>query len=59
MEAQSKSAHAVPSAVLAEEYEKHWGLLKEAIQEENEDEARSSDIQPTGGPKDRTEKYRR
>jgi len=39
MQAQSASIHN-PSTVLAAEYAKHWGLLKEAIQKEDEDDAR-------------------
>lgn len=42
MEAQSKGSHSIPSVVLADEYEKHWGLLKDTIAKENEDETRSS-----------------
>ena len=38
LEAQSKGQTSVPSTVLAAEYEKHWGLLKEAIAKESEDE---------------------
>lgn len=44
LEAQSKGQTSVPSSVLAAEYEKHWGLLKEAIAKENaDDEARRSE----------------
>jgi hypothetical protein len=42
LEAQFKGPNAVPSTVLAAEYEKHWGLLKDEIAKENEDETRSS-----------------
>jgi hypothetical protein len=42
LEAQSKGSHSVPSIILADEYEKHWGLLKDAITKENEHETRSS-----------------
>ena len=38
LDAQSRDAHSIPSTVLAAEYEKHWGLLKEAINKETEDE---------------------
>jgi hypothetical protein len=40
MDAQSKGAHSIPSATLAAEYEKHWGLLKDAINKENDDASR-------------------
>lgn len=40
LEAQFKGPHAIPSTVLAEEYEKHWGLLKDIITKENERETR-------------------
>ncbi len=45
LEAQSKGVQSVPSVKLADEYEKHWGLLKKAI-EESADEARPSDKRP-------------
>lgn len=48
LDAQSKGSHSIPSNSLADEYEKHWELLKEAIQKENEDEARQSQRQRTG-----------
>lgn len=35
MEAQSKGSHSIPSIVLADEYEKHWALLKDTITKEN------------------------
>ena len=40
MQAQSSGAHSMTSATLAAEYEKHWSLLKEAINKENENETR-------------------
>lgn len=44
MEAQDKTA--VPkSRTLADEYEKHWDMLKDAITKETENETRSSDTQ--------------
>lgn len=42
LDAQSKGAGGIPSTTLANEYEKHWGLLKNTIEKENEHEARSS-----------------
>lgn len=36
LEAQSKGSHSIPSTVLSDEYEKHWGLLKDTITKENE-----------------------
>lgn len=42
LEAQFKGPHSIPSTVLATEYEKHWGLLKDAINKENERDARKS-----------------
>lgn len=42
LEAQSKGVTSVPSAILAKEYEKHWGLLKEMIAKEKDDESRKS-----------------
>lgn len=41
LEAQSKGVTSVPSQVLAQEYEKHWGLLKDTIAKENERETRN------------------
>lgn len=38
LEAQSKGMTSVPSTTLAAEYEKHWALLKQAIEEEKDDE---------------------
>lgn len=40
LEAQSKGVHSVPSTVLAQEYNKHWNLLKDTIIKENENETR-------------------
>lgn len=40
LEAQSKSSHSIPSTVLAAEYEKNWGDLKDIITKEAEDETR-------------------
>lgn len=49
LDAQTKGVHSVPSTSLAVEYEKHWALLKETIQKENEDETRQSERQrPVG-----------
>lgn len=42
LEAQSKGVVSVPSTVLAEEYERNWGLLKDIITKENENEARNN-----------------
>lgn len=39
MQAQTASV-SMASQTLAAEYDKHWGLLKDAIAKENEDEAR-------------------
>lgn len=41
MEAQDKNG-LLKSALLGDEYTKHWGLLKEAITEDNEHDARTS-----------------
>ena len=41
LEAQTKGSHSIANAILAEEYEKHWGLLKQEIEKDNEDEARN------------------
>lgn len=41
MEAQ-KGSNAMSSTVLADEYEKHWNLLKAVITKENERETRQS-----------------
>lgn len=41
LEAQSKGVQCVPSALLATEYEKHWGLLKDTITKENEHDTRT------------------
>lgn len=43
IEAQDTSGVHNRSAVLAAEYNKHWDMLKETIQKENDDEARRSD----------------
>lgn len=43
LEAQSKAAGGVPNTVLADEYEKHWAMLKSTITQENDNEARQSD----------------
>lgn len=43
MDAQFANPVADVSKTLAAEYEKHWGLLKEAIAKENADEARQSE----------------
>lgn len=40
LSAQSSNVHN-PSAVLSEEYNKHWGILKDIVIKENEDEART------------------
>jgi hypothetical protein len=49
IDAQSKGAHSIPSTVLADEYNKHWGLLKEAIATEKaDDETRTSRPQQHG-----------
>lgn len=42
LEAQSKGVTSVPSATLAKEYEKYWGLLKEMVTKEHEDDSRKS-----------------
>jgi hypothetical protein len=39
LEAQSKGSHSIPSAVLAAEYDRYWGLLKQEIEN---DETRNS-----------------
>lgn len=44
LQAQSSGAHSVPSAVLSEEYNRNWALLKEEI----DNEARTKQ-QPSGG----------
>lgn len=44
MEAQQATGGNLPSTFLADEYNKHWGLLKATITKENEHEARHSDI---------------
>lgn len=41
MDAQSKVGYSIPSNVLAEEYTKHWKLLKDAIAKDNQYEARN------------------
>lgn len=41
MEAQDKNG-LLKSSTLGDEYTKHWGLLKDAITKENEDDARTS-----------------
>lgn len=46
MEAQDTSGVHNRSAVLADEYNKHWALLKSTIQKENDDEARRSNKLP-------------
>lgn len=38
LEAQSMGQHSIPSSALSAEYDKHWGLLKDAIAKENENE---------------------
>lgn len=38
LDAQSKGVTSVPNTTLADEYNKYWGLLKEAITKESEDE---------------------
>lgn len=34
LEAQSKGAHSIPSAVLGAEYDRHWVMLKQEIENE-------------------------
>lgn len=41
MEAQSKGQRSIPSNFLAEEYEKHWKLLKDEMKKESTDETRN------------------
>lgn len=41
MDAQSKVGYSIPSNVLAEEYTKHWKLLKDAIAKDNQHETRN------------------
>lgn len=41
LEAQTKGQASVASSVLWAEYEKHWGMLKDMINKENENEART------------------
>lgn len=41
MEAQSKGQRSIPSAHLADEYEKHWKLLKDEIAKETNDGLRT------------------
>jgi hypothetical protein len=38
LDAQSKSAHSLPSTTLAEEYDRTWGQLKDAIAKERNDD---------------------
>jgi hypothetical protein len=38
LDAQSKDAMAIPSTTLGDEYKRNWGLLKEAIAKEKNDE---------------------
>lgn len=40
LEAQSKVGANIPSQALAEEYRKHWELLKDTIKQESENETR-------------------
>lgn len=42
---QTKGQHSIPSATLVEEYEKHWGLLKDTIHKENDNETRQTKLQ--------------
>lgn len=37
IQAQTSSVNSIPSATLAAEYDKYWGLLKEAIQKESKE----------------------
>ncbi len=53
--AQTTGQRAVASSTLAEEYDKCWGLLKDTIKQENENETRSSERQRPSGPEDRTD----
>lgn len=55
LDAQTKGVHSVPSTSLAVEYEKHWALLKETIQKENEDETRQSERQQPFRPESGTD----
>jgi hypothetical protein len=41
LDAQSKGAHSIPSATLAEEYERTWGQFKELIAKDRNDERRT------------------
>lgn len=54
LDAQTKGIHP-PSTSLAVEYEKHWALLKETIQKENEDETRQSERQRPAGSESGTD----
>lgn len=49
MDAQFANPIADVSQTLAAEYTKHWGLLKEAIAKENENEARQSQFRRESG----------
>lgn len=40
LEAQSKGVVSIPSTVLADEYNKHWDLLKATITKENDNESK-------------------
>lgn len=52
MDAQFANPVADVSQTLAAEYEKHWGLLKEAIAKENGHEARKSQFERKSGSED-------
>lgn len=58
LDAQNRSAAAVPSQVLTAEYDKHWAMLKDAIAKEPTDETRTID-QPTRRPEAGTDLPRR
>lgn len=49
IDAQTKGQTSVASMILADEYEKHWGLLKEAITKEKDDETRQSEYRRESG----------
>lgn len=58
IEAQSKGAYSLASKWLGEEYTKHWGILRDTITKEHEDDARKSS-DDNREPKDGTDQPRR
>jgi len=59
LSAQASGAHSVPSAVLSEEYNKSWALLKEKLQDETRTEHKQSGRPETGADQPRGEPSRR